>query len=137
MPESGSKMMLAPNDPLVFGWKPSPGAVSYEFLLAKDPFFENPILKRAVKDSKIKIDNLPEGDTYWKILARDRTGKIIESSAVSTLAIAPPIPVVLMRPSKGTVFPVGSSIEQKTVEFRWEQNSVAKEYIFQLSGDVN
>ena len=62
-----------------FEWAKAPGVESWTWLLSQDLSFSKPQRSYKTKRNHLVVENLPQGDWYWKVTAKDKLGRVIES----------------------------------------------------------
>ncbi|MBH47445.1 MAG: hypothetical protein CME71_04675 [Halobacteriovorax sp.] len=62
-----------------FEWAKAPGVKSWTWLLSQDLSFSRPERSYKTKNNHLVVENLPKGNWYWKVLAKDKLGRVIES----------------------------------------------------------
>lgn len=76
-PAHGAK--LEKDQPVIFEWDSSPGVETWTWMLSNDLSFSNPKYTQKIKGQKLEQLRLPEGTWYWRVEAKDKLGRLIQS----------------------------------------------------------
>lgn len=118
----------------LFNWRDAEFADDYQFLIATEPTFAQPVVDRVVpiSEAPVALGSLTRGQTYyWRVIARNATGTT--QSAVRSFSLVPFPPSaapVLVSPSDGQ-----AEVPRQTT-FSWQPVEGATTYRLQISNSV-
>ena len=114
-----------------FSWEPLPekGVVSFE--LARDNSFSQPVVRRQVPGTSLSL-SLGAGIYYWRLQARDRTGKVAQSQT-RRISVVRDEPAQLLSPKNGATFPFVSM--PPIIPFTWTTSDTASGYQLIIARD--
>lgn len=120
---------------VTFSWNAEDGFTEYQFQLADNNSFSNPISDESMSNSSLKVDDLDEETTYYwraRIIHDDKKGAWSEIWSFTTEAGEIEIPrVSLVSPDNG------AEDLPTEVEFSWEKADGFDNYRFQLADNSN
>jgi outer membrane protein assembly factor BamB len=122
----------APGIPVDFTWEPvDNGAAVYLDMARSADFTIRAVTRKVAKNSY--TENLGEGSYYWRIRALNKITNVQELSDVRKINIIRDQPVVLIRPRNDET--ISYRLNAPIINFRWEKNSLASDYILEISSD--
>jgi hypothetical protein len=99
--KSVSKLTI-PESGLFFSWKDSSDFENYQFILADNSNFSNPIIDKIVDSNFQKVTNeLTSEKYYWKIIGNSKSGNKKESETFQ-FQVSESVNLVLLRPVNGS-----------------------------------
>ena len=120
---------------VTFSWNAEDGFTEYQFQLADNNSFSNPISDESMSNSSLKVEDLDEETTYYwraRIIHDDKKGAWSEIWSFTTEAGEIEIPrVSLVSPGNG------AEDLPTEVEFSWEKADGFDNYRFQLADNSN
>ena len=88
------------NERVRFEWAKSQGVKKWTWLLSRDLSFNKPERTYQTKNNYLVVENLPVGNWYWKVLAKDQLGRTLESKRRFIEVIRPDEEIILAREKK-------------------------------------
>ncbi len=122
-----------PRQAVNFGWNEVKNKTLY-LEIAADGGFRKLTVEREVKGTSA-ADLLPPGTWHWRLSAVDRASGKRDYSESRKFNIIRDVPVVLTYPQNNHALDYAGT--PPIINFRWQKNDLALEYILEISADAN